>query len=254
MNTGPLLAGRVALITGGASGIGAAIADRFAAQGARVVIADVKAESGGLTELAPGRFAIHCDVAEEASIERTVAETLKALARVDVLVNSAGIAVDTPLVDTPRDVFERIFTVNVTGLFQMSRAVARHMVQRGSGSIVQIASISGLLGSKGRVAYGGSKGAVINMMRVMATELGRHGVRVNAIAPGPIDTPMTKAVHSAADRQAYLVRIPLNRYGTPEDIANAALYLASDLSAYVTGQVLAVDGGFTSAGLMPLTP
>jgi 3-oxoacyl-[acyl-carrier protein] reductase len=243
------LVGKVAVITGGASGIGAATAARFRAAGADIVIADVAVPGDALTA-GPTGLAIGGDLAVPGTAARIIDAVLARFGRCDVLVNSAGIGLDAPLAATSRATLDRILAVNVGGLFEMTQAAAAVMVRQGSGAIVNIASISGLVGSKGRVAYGGSKGAVVTMTRVLATELGRHGVRVNAVAPGPVETPMA-AIHSAADRRAYLERIPLGRYAEPGDIAEACLFLASDAAAYVTGQVLAVDGGYTSAGLMP---
>lgn len=243
------LAGRTAIVTGGASGIGAATVVTLAKAGARVIAVDLSF-AGPVATREDGVVTMRADVTSEADCAAVVAEAMRT-GRVDVLVNSAGIARDIPFEDTSREVFDRIFAVNVAGLFQLSRDVAREMIRRRGGSIVNIASVSGIVGSKGRVAYGGTKGAVILMTKSMATDLGRHGIRVNAVAPGPVDTPMVRAIYSPADYAAYNARIPLARFATPEEIAEAILFLASDRASYITGQTLAVDGGFSTAGIMP---
>jgi NAD(P)-dependent dehydrogenase (short-subunit alcohol dehydrogenase family) len=168
------------------------------------------------------------------------------------VVNSAGIAADVPALDTPVELFKRILDVNVIGSFIVARAAARLMkAAKSGGSIVNIGSISGLRGSKGRVAYGASKGAVVTMTQVLANDFASLGIRVNAIAPGPVETPMVKQVHSAADRDLYMRYIPMARYGTPEEIAKAVAFLLDDDAAgYITGEILAVDGGFRGAGII----
>jgi NAD(P)-dependent dehydrogenase (short-subunit alcohol dehydrogenase family) len=243
------LAGRTAIVTGGASGIGAATVAALARAGARVVAVDLSFGEAVGTR-ADGVVTMRADVTSEADCAAVVAEAMRS-GRIDILVNSAGIARDIPFEDTSREVFDRIMAVNVGGLFQLSRDAAREMIRRRSGAIVHVASVSGLVGSKGRVAYGGSKGAVVHMTRCMATDLGRHGIRVNAVAPGPVDTPMVKAIYTPADYAAYNARIPLARFAEPAEIADAVLFLASDRASFITGQTLAVDGGFSSAGIMP---
>jgi 3-oxoacyl-[acyl-carrier protein] reductase len=246
-----IFTGQMAIITGAASGIGAAIAEAFLAEGSRVLALDLAYSRNGPKTKGPNHIQMGCDVASEADCNAVAALAVATFGRIDVLVNCAGLGRDIPFLDTPRDVFDRVMRVNAGGVFQLSRDIAREMAGTGGGAIVNIASISGLVGSKGRVAYGGSKAAVITMTKVMATDLGRFGIRVNAVAPGPVDTPMTKAVYTDADRRRYTERIPLARFGTPENIADAVLFLASPRAAYITGQTLAVDGGFSSAGLMP---
>lgn len=242
---------KIAIVTGGASGIGAAIAARFAAEGANVIAADIAAPPGGLAGAAP-ILTIRVDVADEASVT-AMAEAVRArFGRVDCLVNSAGIARLEPFLDTPVASLDRIHAINVRGTFLCGQACARIMRDGGTGGVIlNIASVSGLRGNSHRAAYGASKGAVVTLTQVMAMDLAPHGIRVNAIAPGPVDTPMAAAVHPPALRAAWIGATMLKRYGTPEEIAGAALFLCSSDASYVTGQILAVDGGFTAAGIGP---
>ena len=230
------LAGRVAIITGGASGIGAAIASRLAEEGATAVAADIAAGAE-----------LHLDVADAASVTALVDEVMRRHGRIDCLVNSAGIGADVPFLDTPVELFDRIVAVNLRGTFLVAQACAR--VMKPGSAIVNIASISGLRGSTGRAAYGASKGGVINLTQVMATELATVGIRVNAIAPGPVDTPLVARMHDEEVRAAYARFVPMVRYGTPDEIAAAAAFLCSDDASYITGHVLAVDGGFLAGGM-----
>ncbi len=230
------LAGRVAIVTGGLSGIGAATAARFREEGAAVVAADITAAGDD-----------RLDVSDGAACAALVTAVVAAHGRLDCLVNCAGIAADTPFLDTTQEAFDRIIAVNLRGTFLIGQAAARAMGS--GGSIVNLASVSGLRGNTGRAAYGASKGGVITLTQVMACELAALGIRVNAIAPGPIDTPLVAKVHDAEVRAAFGRFIPMHRYGTPAEIAAAAAYLCSDDASYVTGQVLAVDGGFLASGM-----
>jgi NAD(P)-dependent dehydrogenase (short-subunit alcohol dehydrogenase family) len=248
--------GPVAIVTGGASGIGLATAGVLLGQGWRVVGVDLddKSIAAAQEQLAAHgdriRFA-QADVSDEARIAQIVAETERDLGPIKGLVTCAGIARDTPFLETTAEHFRRINEVNVVGTFIISREVAKAMRASGGGAIVTIASVSGLLGNIGRSAYGASKGAIVNLTRVMATELARYGIRVNSVAPGPIETPMVAAVHTPAMRDVWHDRLLMDRYGTPAEIGEAVAFLLDGKrSAYITGQILAVDGGFVAAGVI----
>lgn len=241
------LDGKVALVTGALSGIGEATARRFAAEGARVVAGDLAAEAGVLGEdaVAPLRL----DVADEASVAACMGAIEARHGRLDLIVNCAGIGQDIPFLDTTAETFDRIVAVNLRGTFLVCQAAARLMVRQRSGSIVTIASISGVRGNVGRAAYGASKGGVVVLSQVMAVDLADHGIRVNCIAPGPVETALVARMHDPAIRAAWTRATPMARYATPEEIAGAAVFLCSDDASFVTGHVLAVDGGFLGAGL-----
>ena len=180
-----------------------------------------------------------------AAVARIVAE----FGRIDALINNAGVAVFKPMLDTTFEEWQHVMAVNLSGPFICTQACAPVMLKTGGGAIVNIASISGLRASTLRVAYGTSKAGVIQLTKQQAAELGAVGIRVNAIAPGPVDTAMAKLVHSPAIRADYHNAIPLGRYGTPEEIASAVGFLCSRAASYVNGQILAVDGGFDSTGI-----
>ena len=245
---------RVAIITGGASGIGLACAERLLAAGWRVGILD--RDPGALARVRE-RFAdtpsvriAELDVTDEPAATRIVGDIADAFGRLDGVVNSAGIGADAHVLDTPVEVLRKILDVNVVGTFVVGRAGARIMQATG-GAIVNIASISGLRGSKGRAAYGASKGAVVTLTQVMAVDLAPFRIRVNAVAPGPVDTPMVEALHPPEVRRAFRHHVPMRRYARADEIAAAVLFLLDDtMSSYVTGEILAVDGGFRGAGMM----
>jgi 3-oxoacyl-[acyl-carrier protein] reductase len=236
--------GRVALITGAARGIGRATAERFAAEGARVVVADVDERGAESVARAIGRGAVGLavDVANARSVASAVAEALERAGRIDVLVNNAGIVRDATLAKTSDEAWAAVVGVNLTGVFHATRAVAPHMSARGSGAIVNGASIVGLYGNFGQTNYVATKAGVIGMTRVWARELGRKGVRVNCVAPGFIATDMTAGMPQEA-LAALKARTPLQRLGTVDDVAAAYAFLASDDAAFINGQVLGVDGG-----------
>jgi 3-oxoacyl-[acyl-carrier protein] reductase len=248
---------KVAVITGGASGIGAAIARGLGSQRMRVVIADIDTQASARTvaELVATRIeatAVTIDVTSAGSIAAAFDEVQRAHGRCDVLVNCAGIAKTYPFLEFPLDNWQRTLDVNLTGALLCSQHAARAMVARGWGRIVNIASVAGMRAvGVGRTAYGTSKGALIALTRQIAVELAPNGVTVNAVCPGPVDTPLTKVLHSDKFRDEYTRAIPMNRYGTPEEVAAVVGFLASDGAAYVTGAAIPVDGGFMAAGARP---
>lgn len=243
---------RVALVTGAAQGIGLATAARFLADGWSVAMLDVNgavlaAAAAGLG--APDRIlALTADVSNPADVDRTIAAVAERFGRLDALVNNAGIAHFGPLMETSLEAWSEVMAVNLTGPFIMTKAAVPLMRETG-GAIVNITSISSLRASTLRVAYGTSKAGLGHLTKQMAVELASYGIRVNAVAPGPVDTAMAKKVHSPEIRADYHDAIPLNRYGLPEELADAIVYLCGPGASYITGQTLAVDGGFDAAGI-----
>jgi NAD(P)-dependent dehydrogenase (short-subunit alcohol dehydrogenase family) len=246
---------RVALVTGGGSGIGLATARRLLASGWRVAIADrdekaLEAQRQAYAGSA-GLFAARLDVTDEAAVQDVLQEVVERLGGLDGVVSSAGIAADVPALDTPVDLFRKILDVNVVGTFIVARAAARIMKDRGGGAVVNLASVSGLRGSKGRSAYGSSKAAVVVLTQVLANDWARYAIRVNAVAPGPVDTPMVKTMHTESDRALWGRHIPMRRYAEPDEIAAVIEFLLDGTrSGYVTGTVVPVDGGFSGAGII----
>jgi meso-butanediol dehydrogenase/(S,S)-butanediol dehydrogenase/diacetyl reductase len=243
----------VAVVTGAARGIGLGIAQWFLAQGHRVALLDIDAitlaASAARLEQADRVLAIHCDVSDPQQVRSAVEQVDSVFGRIDVLVNNAGIALFKPILEVSFEEWRGVMATNLDGAFLCTQACAPLMRRSGGGSVVNIASISGLRASTLRVAYGTSKAALIHLTKQQAVELGTVGIRVNAIAPGPVDTEMAKLVHSVAIRADYHDVIPLNRYGTVEEIAAATGFLCSAAASYINGQVLAVDGGFDAAGV-----
>lgn len=234
---------KTALITGAARGIGLATAKRFVTEGWRVLMLDVLADQVRAEAATLGAEAIVCDISDPVQ----VAACFAGLSALDALVNNAGIADFGPISDTDLNSWRAIMATNLDGTFLMSQHAVQLMVP--GGAIVNITSISGLRASTMRVAYGTSKAAVAHLTLQQAAEFGERGVRVNAVAPGPVETAMAKKVHTPAIRAAYHDAIPLNRYGTEGEIANAIWFLCSDQASYITGQILAVDGGFEAVGI-----
>ena len=242
---------KVAIVTGAARGIGLAIAKKFLEQGYAVALVDIDAAELAHADstLGDATIAVVCDVSDPRQVKAAVDEVKARFGRIDALVNNAGIAVFKPLLETTHEEWERVLAVNLTGPFLFTQACAPVMLQNAGGSIVNIGSISGLRASTLRVAYGTSKAALAHLTRQQAAELGNVGIRVNLVAPGPVDTAMAKQVHTPDIRADYHDTIPLNRYGLEEEIAAAVWFLCSDAASYVNGQALAVDGGFDAAGI-----
>ncbi len=243
------LDGKNALITGGASGIGAAILLRFLEEGARVVIADLNPLSNDqLLALAPyeNQFGYHSlDVSDQSAVVESVNTVLREAGAIDILVNSAGIGPNGSATSTSRETWMRTLDVNLSGTFYGCQAVLPSMVGRKTGSIINIASVMGLESSDESLSYCVSKGGVVQLTRSIAIDYGMQGVRCNALAPGYVDTPITAGVKRAPEVHKRMVaHHALGRPGQPREIANAALFLASDESSFVTGHILAVDGGY----------
>jgi NAD(P)-dependent dehydrogenase (short-subunit alcohol dehydrogenase family) len=248
----------VAVVTGAARGIGLAVAQWFLAHDYRVVLIDIDAETltqttarlrDALGPMANRMMALHTDVSRPEQVADAVQRIRAAFGRIDALVNNAGVATFKPIGETTFDDWRWVMATNLDGPFICTQACAPLMLQNGGGAVVNIASISGLRASTLRVAYGTSKAALIHLTKQQAVEYGNAGIRVNAIAPGPVETEMARKVHTPAIRADYHDTIPLARYGSLEEIANAVGFLCSPQAGYINGQVLAVDGGFDAAGV-----
>lgn len=241
---------KVALVTGAGRGIGAAAAQRLASCGASVAVLDRRADlaehtvgliraEGGVAE------PLIADVTDEQAVHEAVAETERRLGPIDVLVNNAGIAEREAFLELEAGAWRRVIDVNVTSVFLFSQAVVRRMLERSAhGSIVNVSSVAGLTGMAGRAAYVASKHGVVGLTKIMAFELGGRGIRVNAVAPGAIETDLTQLAHSAEARARVAASHPLGRAGQPEEVADLIVYLASDRASYITGSVVGIDGGF----------
>ncbi|MDO9404097.1 MAG: glucose 1-dehydrogenase [Polaromonas sp.] len=249
----PELTGRVALVTGGASGLGLATAQAFAAAGCHVAIADLNAASAeaAAQQLGVAHAGIGCDVSEEDQVDNMVEDTVRRFGRIDIVVNSAGIPdAFKPTLEQEVAQFRRLVDVHLTGTFMVSRAAARHMLPQGSGAVINISSVAGVLGLTPRNAYSAAKAGIGMLTRTLGCEWMAQGVRVNAIAPGYMMTPFARRLidEGKIDEARICRRTPAGRFGTAGHIADAMLFLASDRAAFITGVTLPVDGGYMAWG------
>ncbi len=247
----PDLEGRIALITGAASGMGAACADVLRRCGARVVIVDLDGDRGAQAAAALDAPFIQGDVSDSAFCDRAVAETVERHGRLDILVNAAGIMVRKKAVDTEDDVYQRVIGVNLDGTFYMCRAALRQMKVQGGGAIVNFSSIWGLWAGANSAAYGAAKGGISVLTRALALDHGRDNIRVNAVLPGDVDTPLLRAGgrdEPLTDEDVARMgeSIPLGRVARPEEIASVVAFLASDEASYLTGILVPADGGYSA--------
>ena len=246
------LKNKVAIVTGGGSGIGRATAELFAREGAKVAVADFKADAGKEVAQAiksSGReaFFVPVDVSEPLQVQLMVEATLNAYGGIDILFNGAGILAFGTALDTDEKTWNRVMAINLNGTFWCCKAVLPQMIKRGGGSIINVSSSTGAHDAKGNtVAYVTSKGGVALMTKAMAIDHAKENVRVNALCPGPTDTPMLRSVLSPQEMEAFAATFPMGRMGRPEELAYAALFLASDEASFVTGAMMAVDGGQTA--------
>lgn len=243
-----MLEGKVALVTGASKGIGEAIAKKLASQGAFVIVnyngSKERAEAlvAQIREQGADAVPYQCDVADFQAVEAMVKELISAYGRIDILVNNAGITRDNLIMKMSEEDFDAVLATNLKGAFNTIRHLARQMVKQRSGKIINISSVSGVLGNAGQANYVASKAGVIGLTKSMARELASRGINVNAIAPGFVETEMTQAL-SETVREGATAQIPLRRFGTPREIADVAAFLASDEASYITGQIIHVDGG-----------
>jgi 3-oxoacyl-[acyl-carrier protein] reductase len=242
------LSGKVALITGSARGIGRAVAERFCAEGATIVVNDVGSDAGARETLASleasgGRGTVEMfDVSDASQVDAAVKNIVDAHGRIDILVNNAGITRDNLLLRMSEDEFDAVLRVNLKGTYLLTKAVTRHMMKQRIGRVVNISSVVGMMGNAGQSNYAAAKAGIIGFTKATARELAARNITVNAIAPGFIRTAMTAALPEAVQK-GFMAQIPLGRFAEPQEVAELALFLASDAAAYITGQVIGINGG-----------
>jgi NAD(P)-dependent dehydrogenase (short-subunit alcohol dehydrogenase family) len=251
------LADKVAVVTGGCSGIGRATVRRFAEEGARVVVADLQDDVGEELAAEVGGHFVHCDVSAQDDVDHLFATARERYGRVDIAFNNAGVSPpeDESIIETDLDVWRRVQDVNLTSVYLCCKAVIPIMLEQGGGSVVNTASFVAVLGSAtSQISYSASKGGVLSMTRELGVQFARQGVRVNALCPGPVNTPLLQELFATDPERAArrLVHVPMGRFGEPEEMANAVLFLASDESSFITASTFLVDGGISAAYVTPL--
>ncbi len=252
------LADKVAVVTGGCSGIGLATVRRFAEEGATVVVADLADEAGEALAGEVSGLYVHCDVSSESDVAHLFATTVQRYGRVDIAFNNAGISPpdDDSILDTDLDAWRRVQDVNLTSVYLCCRAVIPIMLEQGGGgSIINTASFVAVMGAAtSQISYSASKGGVLSMTRELGVQFARQGIRVNALCPGPVNTPLLQELFASDPERAArrLVHVPMGRFGEPEEMANAVLFLASDESSFMTASTFLVDGGISGAYVTPL--
>ena len=251
------LEGKVAVVTGGCSGIGLATVRRLAQEGATVVVADLNDEAGEALAAEVGGTYVHTDVASKDDVDRLFATAVDKYGKLDIAFNNAGISPpdDDSILDTDLDAWLRVQQVNLTSVYLCCKAALPYMLEQKSGSIINTASFVAVMGAAtSQISYSASKGGVLSMTRELGVQFAREGIRVNALCPGPVNTPLLKELFATdAERAARrLVHVPMGRFGEPEEMANAVLFLASDESSFVTASTFLVDGGISGAYVTPL--
>ncbi len=251
------LEGKVAVVTGGCSGIGLATVRRFAQEGATVVVGDLNHEAGEALAAEVGGAYVHTDVASKDDVDRLFATAVEKYGKLDIAFNNAGISPpdDDSILDTDLDAWLRVQQVNLTSVYLCCKAALPYMLENRSGSIINTASFVAVMGAAtSQISYSASKGGVLSMTRELGVQFARDGIRVNALCPGPVNTPLLKELFAKdAERAARrLVHVPMGRFGEPEEMANAVLFLASDESSFMTASTFLVDGGISGAYVTPL--
>jgi NAD(P)-dependent dehydrogenase (short-subunit alcohol dehydrogenase family) len=251
------LSGKVAVVTGGCSGIGLATVRRFAQEGATVVIGDLDTDGGPQVAAEVNGLFVECNVTDKAQVDFLFATAKETYGSVDIAFNNAGISPpdDDSILDTDLEAWQRVQLVNLTSVYLCCKAAIPYMLEQGSGSIINTASFVAVMGAAtSQISYTASKGGVLSMSRELGVQFAREGVRVNALCPGPVNTPMLKELFAKDPERAQrrLVHVPVGRFGEPEEIANAVLFLASDESSFITASTFLVDGGISGAYVTPL--
>jgi 2-hydroxycyclohexanecarboxyl-CoA dehydrogenase len=244
------LSGKVVLITGAGRGMGQAMAERLAAEGARVAVTDIDGDSAvAAAKALDGAAGFRLDITAAAEVTARITEIAEALGPIDALVNNAGWDRLSPFLDTDEDLWDRIIDINLRGPIRMTKAVLPGMVERGGGRIVNISSDAGRVGSTGEAVYSACKAGIIGFTKTVAREMARHGITVNAVCPGPTDTPLLQGMVGDHEKLIESLKrgIPLGRLGQPDDIAGAVAFIVSDDASFITGQTLSVSGGLTMA-------